>query len=1306
MAETVAPAPPVPKRRLGRTLAWLAGELAVVAAALVAGAWVLLGSEAALDYVLERAVQASEGRLTIEGGEGSLLSTVRVARIAWRGDDIAVEAREVALTWSPLDFLSRRIKVEGLGAKRLSFDLSGTGGAGGGPPASLALPLEVEIRNIGIERIEWRTGTDAGSVTGVAFAYAGGATAHAVRDLRLVTAHGTLTGQARMGAAPPYALDGALAFAGDGDYRGGRANLAVTGTFARIGVAADGGLRGAALDAKVVLAPFAPAVLESADVTATDVDLAQFGTALPTTALAAEVSARPDGAGFAGTLSARNVAAGTLDAGRVPVAALAARFAWDGATATLSGIDAAMAGGGRVTGSAVVPAGAGAASLDLALAGIDLARIQSSLAVTRMSGTLTAEVAQRRQIVRGDVRQADLALTFAATVEGRRVVVERARVRAGNGELAGRGSFDLDGARAFSATARAAKFDPARFVAMPPAALDGTVEARGTLAPAWDVAASVALDRSSRLAGHPASGTARARVTRGAAKDVAVDVRLGSAALKLDGAYGGAGDTLAYALDVPRVSDLAPLVARFAPGAVPPKTAGALAARGWITGPVPSAGFTVDAQGSALAWGDGWRVAKLDVAASVAPGIAAAGAVPLSARPVTLAVTAADVAAPVGAFPVVRANVSGTLAQHAGTFAVKGEGIDADARVSGGLAEAKRADGTRDLAWSGTVATLDNRGVIPFRLEAPAAVEVAAGRVRVGATRIAIVDGHADIGGVALDGGRLTSSGAFTGVPFNALVRLTGRLPPFTSTLVVGGDWSLAAAPRLNGAINLRRERGDWYGTDAAELDAANLALGISELSVSTRFVDDALTGTARFRSARAGNADALVKLAAGPEPGRIATGAALDATLTADLASLKPLQPWLGTAAVVDGRARVELTARGTLGEPVFGGTLAGDALRFDLPQYGVHLADGRLRAHVADRALVLDELSLAGGEGRFTARGTLLRAAAGPRDGGPRDGGRVEWNAKDFTLVNRPDLLLVADGDGTLALENGRLVLAGKIDIDKGRVVYEATPVGRLSDDVVIVGQPRAPAGGGVPDLPLALDVEVAFGRDFRFSGEGLETRLGGRVRVTTTPAGTLAANGRIRAIAGTYYIFGQRLDIDRGQLIFDGPASNPALDIVAVRRNPTVEAGVEISGTVRQPRVRLVSTPPVPDGEKLSWLLTGQGLDRAGRGDVAMLSMASASLLGQGRKPITQQIANTIGLDDISVRETPAGVTGGTSGQVVAFGKRISDRLSLVYEQGLTVANNALRVEYALSRSWTLRAEAGVVSSFGVYFRRTYD
>ena len=58
------------------------------------------------------------------------------------------------------------------------------------------------------------------------------------------------------------------------------------------------------------------------------------------------------------------------------------------------------------------------------------------------------------------------------------------------------------------------------------------------------------------------------------------------------------------------------------------------------------------------------------------------------------------------------------------------------------------------------------------------------------------------------------------------------------------------------------------------------------------------------------------------------------------------------------------------------------------------------------------------------------------------------------------------------------------------------------------------------------------------------------------------------------------------------------------------------------------------------------------------------------------------------------------------MVAVTKRLTDKLSLVYEQGLSVANNALKIEYSLSRNVTLRAEAGFVNGFGIYYSRSFD
>jgi len=155
-----APSAPLRAWRWMRRGSWL-GVLLIVA--LASGiAW--LSTESALDLAIARAVGASQGRLTVEGATGSLLSTVRVARIAWRGDELAVEANDVALTWSVVGLFTRHIAVTGLGAHRLAITMKGSD-APAAPPTDLSLPLEVSIANVGVERLEWRVGVRAGTIT-------------------------------------------------------------------------------------------------------------------------------------------------------------------------------------------------------------------------------------------------------------------------------------------------------------------------------------------------------------------------------------------------------------------------------------------------------------------------------------------------------------------------------------------------------------------------------------------------------------------------------------------------------------------------------------------------------------------------------------------------------------------------------------------------------------------------------------------------------------------------------------------------------------------------------------------------------------------------------------------------------------------------------------------------------------------------------------------------------------------------------------------------------------------------------------
>jgi len=87
--------------------------------------------------------------------------------------------------------------------------------------------------------------------------------------------------------------------------------------------------------------------------------------------------------------------------------------------------------------------------------------------------------------------------------------------------------------------------------------------------------------------------------------------------------------------------------------------------------------------------------------------------------------------------------------------------------------------------------------------------------------------------------------------------------------------------------------------------------------------------------------------------------------------------------------------------------------------------------------------------------------------------------------------------------------------------------------------------------------------------------------------------------------------------------------------------------------------------------------------------------------------------MGLDDISVLSSAAGArtvaargTPDATGQVVSIGKRLSENLTVAWEQGLTVATNALRIEYNLTTSLSVRAEAGTVSGLGLFYRKSFE
>ena len=142
-------------------------------------------------------------------------------------------------------------------------------------------------------------------------------------------------------------------------------------------------------------------------------------------------------------------------------------------------------------------------------------------------------------------------------------------------------------------------------------------------------------------------------------------------------------------------------------------------------------------------------------------------------------------------------------------------------------------------------------------------------------------------------------------------------------------------------------------------------------------------------------------------------------------------------------------------------------------------------------------------------------------------------------------------------------------------------------------------------------------------------------------------------------------------------------------------------------------LVSDPTVPDTEKLAWLVLGHGLEGSSRGELDLLPVAAAALLSSNGRSPTQGIAQTFGLDEIGLSRntapaTSSSATGSTLAEqrVLTVGKRISSKLYLTYEAGLDAATRVVRVQYEMSRRWSVRAETGTRSALDLFYTLRFD
>ena len=840
------------------------------------------------------------------------------------------------------------------------------------------------------------------------------------------------------------------------------------------------------------------------------------------------------------------------------------------------------------------------------------------------------------------------------------------------------------------------RFNPAAFGSPLAGSINGAFDASGRSGADWRGAVDLRV-QDSLLSNSPLWGHAKLTADRRHISNADVDLHVGANVLAAKGSFGAGKDQLDWRIDAPQLAALGP------------DFAGVLRGQGTLSGTMDAPSFGAALEGQNLRLLGAHSIRALRASAKLGSGRGANDALATDIQITEYASGDTRVAS-------ASLKTEGTRGAHTLRAAAVGDAFDANLEVRGGF--------TRDT-WNGTLAALQNRGRYAMSLLAPVPLRIsgAPGSGLMGLAKpqsiafngavIRLPAGSITVDSLVKNGPRWASRGHADNVPLTYLSQFSPTIRDNArGDLTLGAKWELdlrtatatGAAPALDGMVHVFREKGDVIaGGDRP------VPLGLRTFEARADVVGSSLKVALDLDGARTGSVevDATAQLL----QGRLDGDSPLRMTARADIGSIAWLASFAGQSGLeLDGALRMALTGSGTIGTPRLDGSVQGDKLAVRWPEQGLRLQNGELRASLAGDQLQLQRLYFQGRQGSASADG-FLRFSSGLA------AADLRLTLDKLEALSRPDRTVVVSGKASLVRDAERFAIEGNVRAD--RALIEFAPQGRptMSDDVIVLGQggTRPQPSNKKEELPLTIDLRADLGDEFRLRGLGIDATLAGNVRMRKVGAGAPRVNGTIRAVEGDYAAYGQKLDIRRAIITFSGPYDNPALDVLAVRARPegeqltetNVEAGVQVRGTAQAPEARLVSTPNVPDSEKLSWLVLGHGMEGTSGNEKDVLAAAAAALLGGkgGTGGITQKLATSLGVDELGLKQAN-GSNGGLADTVVTVGKRISSRTYLSFEQGATTASSLVRLRYKWTPRITLQFQTGTNTALDVLYAWAFD
>ena len=377
-----------------------------------------------------------------------------------------------------------------------------------------------------------------------------------------------------------------------------------------------------------------------------------------------------------------------------------------------------------------------------------------------------------------------------------------------------------------------------------------------------------------------------------------------------------------------------------------------------------------------------------------------------------------------------------------------------------------------------------------------------------------------------------------------------------------------------------------------------------------------------------------------------------------------------------IAGKLVADLSVTGTLGTPLLDGDLKLSDAEIDLYQVNLSMRAAQLEA-------------------RLLRNGVDFKGAARVGAGNVNTSGRLEWRdalpygkfrleGQDLRVVDVPEAQIDASPALDFSIEGRRIEVTGAVKVPYAKIVpADLTNAVRASSDEILIGKETEDPS---KRFEVVTGIALTLGDKVSLDTFGLTARLTGTITLRSGGSDDITRGaGELSVEDGKYTAYGRRLDIERGRLVFSGgPVNNPGVDIRAIKQYPDVKAGVNVRGTLLQPRLSFFSEPSLPQSQIVSLILAGGSLESAQNRNGQ--NQAGNEALAQGSAILAQQLGSRVGIEDVSLESNLANETS------LVLGKYFSSRLYVSYGISFTQQLNTLKLRYSLTDHWAVKTEMG--------------